>query len=320
MWSSSPCHHRTGTVTSAAVNPQSRVNSSRSLSGAEVWNRLPLSRSSRNIALNSGRDSRFLSPGGWTAAYRSSAVPASGLTSRIAWVSADAERDPGDLEQRRQPHGELDRTAVDRVRAAGGCDAAEDADAVHPLREVGARGERVGAAAGQADQPAGVDGERVEEQLEVAGPVADPAVEVRRRRADPGSVHADDAEAVLVGVPPGLERDLAPGAGGAVHPDDRGAARRAVLREAEPAAVAHRDGALEGRALRCRSRREVSQSGRRLDAECERCNGQDDLGAARLPEAHGRRVDDVPRVEQGAEQLAVADHGRPVDQVDDDAR
>ena len=48
--------------------PQSRVKSTRSLSGAEVWKRLPLSRSSRNIALNSGRASRFLSPGGCTAA------------------------------------------------------------------------------------------------------------------------------------------------------------------------------------------------------------------------------------------------------------
>ena len=199
--------------------------------------------------MNSGRDSRFLSPGGWTAAYRSSAVPASGRTSRMPGVSATPSGTRATWSNGASRTASWISAALDRVRAAGGDDAAEDADAVHPLGEVGARGEHVGAAAGQADQPAGVDGQRVEKQLEVAGPVADPAVEVRRRRTDAGPVDTDDADAVLVGVPPGLERDLAAGAGRAVHPDDRGAARRAVLGEAEPAAVAHRDGALEGGAL-----------------------------------------------------------------------
>src|SRR4051794_29467466 len=45
MWSLSPCHQRTGTDTSAASNPQGRVNRMMSASGAPTWNRAPLSRS-----------------------------------------------------------------------------------------------------------------------------------------------------------------------------------------------------------------------------------------------------------------------------------
>ena len=100
----------------------------------------------------------------------------------------------------------------------------------------------------------------------------------------PGPVDADDAEAVLVGVPPGLERDLAAGPGGAVHPDDRGAAGRAELGEAEPAAVADGDGALEGGALMLVTA-EVFQVRRPA-------LGQDSAG-----DRGG--VDDVPRVAPG---------------------
>ena len=68
MWSASPCHQRTGTVTSSRRKPQSRLNSRRSDSGAVTCLRLPLSRSSTNIALNSGRPSSRLSPSGCTSA------------------------------------------------------------------------------------------------------------------------------------------------------------------------------------------------------------------------------------------------------------
>ena len=50
-----------------------------------------------------------------------------------------------------------------------------------------------------------------------------------------------------------LERDLAPGAGRAVHPHDGGAAGVAELGEGEPSATAHGDRTLEPRAIDARS-------------------------------------------------------------------
>ena len=249
MWSSSPCHQRTGTVTSAAVKPQSRVNSTRSVSGAEVWNRLPLSRSSRNIALNSGRASRFRSPGGWTAAYRSSAGPGQRADQPDGTGQGHTQRHPRDGQQRREPHRELDQSPVDGVLAGGRRHPAEDPDAVHPVGHRHAGGQRVGATSGQADQPQRVDPQRVEQDLEVPGPVQDVGVEMRGRRTDARPVDADDAQALLLGVRPRLERDLSPSPRRAVHPHDRGASRRAVLGEAEPPVVAHGHRALERRAL-----------------------------------------------------------------------
>ena len=101
-------------------------------------------------------------------------MPASGRDQPDPCGERHPERDPGQREQRRERDRELDRARPSTASGpAGRHDAAEDADAVHPLRQRGAGGEHVGAAAGQADQPAGVDRQRVEQQLEVAGPVAD---------------------------------------------------------------------------------------------------------------------------------------------------
>ena len=62
--SASPCHHCTGTATSASRNPQSRPNNRASSSNA--WNR-PLATwtmSSMNIASMSGFANTCLSPSG----------------------------------------------------------------------------------------------------------------------------------------------------------------------------------------------------------------------------------------------------------------
>ena len=72
-----------------------------------------------------------------------------------------------------------------------------------------------------------------------------------------------------VGVRAGLDRDLAPRPGRAVHPDDRRPAPRAVLGEAQPTVSAHGDRPLEGRSLHLAHADRVSQPyGGRVDRRC----------------------------------------------------
>ena len=71
---------------------------------------------------------------------------------------------------------------------------------------------------------------------------------MRRRRTDPGAVQADQPDAVLFGVEPGLGGNLAAGAGCAVQPEERAALRVTELGEADLAVLADRDVALEFRA------------------------------------------------------------------------
>ena len=184
MWSSSPCHQRTGTrdvgggEAPVAGEQQQVVERRRGLEPAAVEQVVEEHR----LELRPGQ--QVLVPRRLDGGVQVERGAGQRPDQPDALGEGDAERHPRHLEQRGEPDRELDRAAVDGVGAAGRYDAAEDADAVHPLGQAGARGEHVGAAAGEADQPAGVDRQRVEQQLEVAGPVADPVVEVRRRGAD----------------------------------------------------------------------------------------------------------------------------------------
>ena len=62
-----------------------------------------------------------------------------------------------------------------------------------------------------------------------------------RRRADAGAVDADQTDVVVLGVDPGLGRDLPAGAGSSVQPEHRAPPRGAELGEADLAVVADGD-------------------------------------------------------------------------------
>ena len=74
----------------------------------------------------------------------------------------------------------------------------------------------------------------ISQDLEVVGPVHDRRVEVRGRRADAGTVDADDAHALALGVAARLVGDLAAGTRGAVQPDDGATTRRSNCRRVAP--------------------------------------------------------------------------------------
>ena len=77
----------------------------------------------------------------------------------MPWAMRDAERDPGQRQHRGGVRRERDQAARDGVGPLGRRHSPEDADAVHPLGQRGARGERVGTTAGEADHAQGVDAE-----------------------------------------------------------------------------------------------------------------------------------------------------------------
>src|SRR5690606_1236637 len=91
--------------------------------------------------------------------------------------------------------------------------------------------------------------ERVDEDLEVVGPLTHRPVEVRRRGTDTRPVDADQAQAVPLREHTRLDGDLTSGAGRPVQPDGRGPLAHPVLGEAEAAATGDGDGPLELRAL-----------------------------------------------------------------------
>jgi hypothetical protein len=61
----------------------------------------------------------------------------------------------------------------------------------------------------------------------------------------PGAVDADQPDVVVFGIESGLGRDLPPGAGSSVQPEDRAPLRRAELSKADLAVLADRDVSFE---------------------------------------------------------------------------
>ena len=165
------------------------------------------------------------------------------------WARAEPDRHPGHRQQRNGVRRQADQPAGDRVRTLRGRHSPEHAHAVHPVGQHRPGRQRVGTAAGEADQPQGVDVEDVAQLDEVLGPVDDVRVEVRGGGADARAVDPDDPQVVLLGERARLDRDLAPGAGGAVHPDDRSAAGTTELGEGEPSTVTDGHRTLEPRTI-----------------------------------------------------------------------
>jgi hypothetical protein len=82
---------------------------------------------------------------------------------------------------------------------------------------------------------------------------------MRGGRPDAGSVDADQADVVVLGVDAGLGRDLPSRAGSAVQPEDRTALRIAELGKPQLSVIADRDIALElGPSNRIRHYRSVT--------------------------------------------------------------
>ncbi len=236
MWSASPCHHRIGTVTSRTENPQGRQKSKKSKSGAASALRLPRNRSSRNIALISGREKTRRSPSGETRAYASNAGDATGLMARtpkprtvesgrcVAATSGARGSEPAD-----QP-------ARDGVLSLCWGDPTEhtaDHDALG--KGVGAR-QHIGATARETEHGEAVHTQPIQKSGEVGHEVEERPVQKRRRLSNARAVDPDDSDLELLGRQPCGLRDLAPRPGRAMHPDDRTPLRRAELAEGESAA------------------------------------------------------------------------------------
>ena len=155
------------------------------------------------------------------------------------------DREPGHREQRRHRRSECHQSAADRVGADRRRHAAEHPDRHDAVGHRRRASQGVGAAAGQADDGHLVDAQGVGDGAQVIGERDDVLVLVRRRRPDAGSVDADQPDVVLLGVDPGLGRDLPSRAGGAVQPEDRATLRIAELGEPELTIVADRDVAFQ---------------------------------------------------------------------------
>ena len=86
-------------------------------------------------------------------------------------------------------------------------------------------GQDVGPATGQPDHPEPLHAEPVGDDRHVGREVEHRSVPERRRRADTWPIDADEPDVELFGGQSGRLRNLSPGAGGAVHPEDGPPAR-----------------------------------------------------------------------------------------------
>ena len=155
------------------------------------------------------------------------------------------DRKSGHAKQRRHPRTERHYSAADGVRADGRGDATEHPDGQDAIGHCRRAAKGVRPAAGQADDGHLVDAERVRHGAQVIGERGDVVVLVGRRRADAGPVDADQPDVVLLGVDPGLGRDLPSRTGSAVQPEDSAPLRIAELGEPELTIVADRDVAFQ---------------------------------------------------------------------------
>ena len=188
MWSESPCHQCTGTCDVGGLEaPGAGEQDDVGEHGARRASGEPLSRSSRNIARNSGRASSSLSPArldGGVGVQDRSRRTAGPAGSR--WASTNAERQPGPCDSTGAAYGaSVDQPARDGV---GPLWSAPLPRAPRP---------RAPGRAARRRQPARRDRRRrvrsrrrvsmsstSHSSDQVTGPVEDVVVEVRRRGAD----------------------------------------------------------------------------------------------------------------------------------------
>ncbi len=122
---------------------------------------------------------------------------------------------------------------------------AHHGDGHHPRGQVVRAGQRVGAAAREADHHEAVVTQAVGHDGDVVTHISQLRVRVVGRVPDAGTFEADDAEAEALGGPPSHEWDLAPRARGAVEPEDERTGGVTELGVAEPSAVGQGYGALD---------------------------------------------------------------------------
>ena len=140
---------------------------------------------------------------------------------------------PYRIHDRRDATHEPDDATADGVGASRGRDAAEHRAGDHSIGEARGTRENVRTATGEADAREAVDTEAVGDRPDVAGPLLDVAIEMRRRVADAGALEHDEADAELFGDDACLRRDLPAPARRAVEPEHRESVGAAVFGETD---------------------------------------------------------------------------------------